>query len=421
MRDIIVLLFTLVSALFAFIEPWIGVLALAIFGYLNPHTYAWGFSRTLPVYQAVFIFAFLGLMKAKDRQPFPWTRETGLFVILLIYFTITTVLSPDYPSEAHAQWLKVMKIYAGIFPTLWLITSRNRLRWLMIAIAGSFGLLGLKGGIFSLVTGFHYRVYGPAATFYNGNNEIGLALCITLPLLLLCAKEVNSKLVKMLFYGSFVFSICAIISTWSRGGFLALCAVLAAIILTGKRKWLSIPFLAIGIYILIPMLPQQWFNRMQTISTYEKDGSAMGRIDSWEFAVDRAVKSPLTGGGFASFTDRTDSHSAYFQILAHHGFVALGLWLSLLLGTMIALGRVRRKAILVDSTAWIGPYARAVQIALLGYAVGSAFLGTAYWDIFYHLAAVCALLKVQLVNAKAVQENTESNEGFSAVPAQSRA
>ena len=47
----------------------------------------------------------------------------------------------------------------------------------------SLGLYGVKGGIFTLATGGGYHVMGPATTFIGGNNEIGLALIMTIPLM----------------------------------------------------------------------------------------------------------------------------------------------------------------------------------------------------------------------------------------------
>jgi probable O-glycosylation ligase (exosortase A-associated) len=186
-------------------------------------------------------------------------------------------------------------------------------------------------------------------------------------------------------------------------------------VLTGKKKWLSVPLVILAVTLSLPRLPEKWFDRMQTITNYQGDASALGRLDSWQFAVDRALKDPLTGGGFKCFPG-LDSHSAYFQILAHHGFVAFGLWLSLLFGTMIALGRLRRQATALNGAAWIGQYARAIQISLLGYAVGAAFLGAAYWDIFYHLVAICTILKVQLWQVQALEE-PGGNVGYhSAIP-----
>src|SRR5208283_1895421 len=150
MRDLIVLMLTMGSATIGVIRPWLGVLALAVFAYLNPHRYAWGFSTTMPVYFIVFAGTMLGLVfNGSGRQPFPWTRETRLFVLLLAWFTLTTFWNPDFPDAAREHWFKVMKVYVGIFPTLWLITTRERLRWLVIVIALSFGLIGLKGGVFA--------------------------------------------------------------------------------------------------------------------------------------------------------------------------------------------------------------------------------------------------------------------------------
>lgn len=398
MRDFAVLLFTMGSAFMGLTRPWLGVLALAVFAYLNPHRYAWGFSLTMPVYTIVFLATVAGIiLHGEERQPFPWSRETKLFILLLAWFTLTTFWSPDFPEAAREKWAMVMKIYVGIFPTLLLINSRERLRWLVITIALSFGLIGLKGGIFALGTGFHHRVWGPDNTFYGGNNEIALALCMTLPLITLCAKEVQNKTAKIFFYAVFVFSICSIISSWSRGGLLTLCAVLGAIILTGRRKWLSIPLFALVIAFALPNLPEEWFQRMHTIETYEADASVLGRFEAWKYAIERATEHPLTGGGFETFRDAyVDAHSGYFKILGEHGFAALAIWLSLLFGTIVALERLRRRSMLFDTVSWIGDYARAFQISLLGYAVGGLFLNVAYWDIFYHLVALSVLLKVML-------------------------
>lgn len=400
MRDLVVLLFTFGSAFSALTRPWLGVLALAVFAYLNPHRYAWGFSRSFPVYFIVFVATAVGLfLNNQDRQPFPWTRETKLFILLLVWFTLTTLWFPDVPLAARNQWIKVMKIYIGIFPTFWLINSKERLHWLVITIAVSFGLIGLKGGVFALGTGFNYRVWGPDNTFYGGNNEIAMALNMMLPLFVLCAKEAKHTIITYFFYSLFFFSICSILASRSRGGFLALCAVLGSMILTGKKKWLAIPILLVGLFAFLPIMPEAWFERMHTIKNYEEDASAMGRLDAWKYAIDRAYDNPLTGGGFETFRNYIrDVHSAYFEILGEHGFVVLGLWLSLLFGTMIALQRLRKQALQVEGFSWIPHYAKAIQISLVGYAVGGVFLGTAYWDIFYHLVSFCVVMKVVLHN-----------------------
>jgi putative inorganic carbon (HCO3(-)) transporter len=402
MRDLIVLAFTIGGAFIGFVRPWVGVLVLAIFNYLNPQRYAWGFSRNFPVYFIVFIATFAGIViAAKDREPFPWTRETKTFVLVLVWFTFTTFWSPDFPNAAEEHWIKVMKIYVSILPTFLMINSRYRLRWLIMIIALSFGLIGLKGGIFALGTGFNYRVEGPDNTFYGGNNEIALALNMVLPLIILCAKETENKKAKMFFYMVFFFSICSIISSWSRGGLLTLCAVLGAMVLFSKKKWLSVPLLLMALFVTLPHLPAQW--------TYEQDTSVQERFQAWHYAWDRALADPFTGGGFETWRGgKRDVHNAYLEIASEHGFVALALWLSLLFGTIFVLERIRRRVLSFDGMAWMRDYARAIQIALLGYAVGGVALGVAYWDLFYQLVAIAVVMKVMLGKAVEPVRSVES-------------
>ena len=147
----------------------------------------------------------------------------------------------------------------------------------------------------------------------------------------------------------------------------------------------------------VPNLPDDWFARMNTIESYEEDASAMGRIEAWGYAWRRALSNPLTGGGFETFNAwKLDVHSAYFEILGEHGFVAFGFWLSLLFGTMLMLSGLRKSALMVKGMGWVKPYAEALQISLGAYAVGGVFLGAAYWEIFYQLIGICALMKVFL-------------------------
>ena len=397
MRDLVVLAFTIGSAYFGFVRPWIGVLALAILAYMNPHRYAWGFSRELPVYLIVFLSTLSGMFMTRDRQAFPLTRETFLFLFLLSWFTLTTFLMPDFPGEAKNQWIKVIKVYIGIFPTFWLINTPRKLKALVLTIALSFGLLGLKGGIFAVGTGFGYRVWGPDGTFYGGNNEIALAFNIVLPLLFLCASEVSNKSLKLFLYAVFFFTVCSVISSWSRGGLLTLIAVMFGILYRSQRKWIIVPLLMVGIFVAVPNLPDEWFSRMDTIQTYEEDASAMGRINAWGYAWRRALDNPLTGGGFETFRNwYIDVHSAYFEILGEHGFVALGLFLILLFGTMLMLSNLRKIAPKIEGMEWVKPYSEALQISLGAYAVGSVFLGAAYWEILYQLIGICALMKLFL-------------------------
>ena len=97
-------------------------------------------------------------------------------------------------------------------------------------------------------------------------------------------------------------------------------AVLAVVLIWGKRKYLAIPFMMLGIYLALGALPEQWFGRMNTIETYEADTSAMERIEAWRDGYQYALHHPLLGVGWGWSYVKRDWHSSYIEILAEHGF-----------------------------------------------------------------------------------------------------
>jgi hypothetical protein len=64
-----------------------------------------------------------------------------------------------------------------------LIHGKERIQLLVWVTAVSIGFYGIRGGIFTILTGGNYRVYGPEETFIADNNQLGLALTMILPLL----------------------------------------------------------------------------------------------------------------------------------------------------------------------------------------------------------------------------------------------
>jgi hypothetical protein len=64
---------------------------------------------------------------------------------------------------------------------------------------------------------------------------------------------------------------------------------------------------------------------MQTITNHEEDRAVIGRFEAWKEAYEIASNRFL-GGGFEALAGGTDAHSIYFEVLAEHGFVGLGLF-----------------------------------------------------------------------------------------------
>lgn len=404
MRDYFLLAIIIIGIPVSMARPYIGILLWSWVSYMNPHRLTWGIAYDFPVAQAIGAGTLIGFLFTKDRRRLPMERETILLLFLWGLFAITTVVAL-VPSSAWHQLEQVSKILLMTMVTIMLITTRERLRLFLLTITLSVGFFGFKGGIFSLRTGGAHRVYGPPGSFLEDNNDLALATVMVLPIFFYLAREEPRKWLRYLLRAAGLLSIVSVIFSYSRGGFVGLAAIGAAALIKSKRKFLAAVLITIAIFVGFALIPEQWFNRMETIGDVG-EGSTAGRINAWHFAWNLAVDRLPLGGGFETYTpdlfyrfapDPTDfhaSHSIYFEMLADQGFLGLALFLTLLICTLVTLQGLSRRYRSAPSSRWIGDYADMLQICMIGYMTSGAFLGRAYFDLSYHLIACAILLKV---------------------------
>jgi probable O-glycosylation ligase (exosortase A-associated) len=219
---------------------------------------------------------------------------------------------------------------------------------------------------------------------------------------------------------------------------LGLAVVLPLLFLKDPRKaWGGMLFLLLAGYVVVSVAPEKLWQRAETIETYEKDLSAMARLRSWSVAWNIGKDRPLIGAGFKYdySTNRERwlsyvgeeyrempggvqaAHSAYFQILGQHGFVALGLYVLLLALTLATLTRLRSQTKRSPEIAWVGTYADGLRISVVAFAVSGAFIDVAYFDLYFIIVAMSAILSREL---KTVREPARAPALHTAVPASPR-
>ncbi|HID41482.1 MAG TPA: putative O-glycosylation ligase, exosortase A system-associated, partial [Pyrodictium sp.] len=350
----------------------------------------------------------------RDRRPPPLTRETVVLALFTLWMVVTTLFALE-PEAAGRQLEKVLKIQLFTFVTMMLIFNRERIHWLVWAIVLSIGFYGVKGGIFTLTTGGVHRVLGPYGTFIGGNNEIGLAMIMVLPLMRYLQLQARRVWARNLWWAAMGLTGIAILGTRSRGALVGILAMLAVLAWRTRRKLLFVLALAALAPAAWDFMPERWHARMETIERYQEDRSAQGRINAWGFAFNLALDRPLVGGGFETFRPRWfleyapnpykvhDAHSIYFEVLGEHGFVGLALFLLLGWLTLRRAGRIRRLTKGRESLLWAHDLASMIQVSLVGYAVAGAFLGLAYFDLYYALVAMTVMLGRVVEEARAAR------------------
>ena len=394
LRDLAVLLFALLCIVYATREAWYGVLALAVFSYLNPHAYAWGFVYTLPLFQVLFIVVAIMTLSTKDRQPLPKDWRVPAFFLLWLYFLFTTTQA-YFPADAWGKFVFVSKIYLPFIFTLILINTREKLYYLIITIAASISIVAVKGGIFAILTGFAHRVYGPPATQLYENNAFAIAVLVSIPLLVLWYRETTNHIIKKGILVAIPLCYASALSSWSRGALLSMGVLTIILLWHSKRKYLALPVILIGAYLAIQYLPEEWFDRMGTIQTYEDDASASSRIETWKDGWNHTLSHPFTGAGFEGWrwVSRRDWHNSSIEMMSEHGFIAFGIWISMILGTLISLSILPRKTRGIPGLEWVSNYSYMLRTSLITYFVGTMFLGLSYWDLLYHLIFISVLVK----------------------------
>ncbi|MCK4622638.1 MAG: putative O-glycosylation ligase, exosortase A system-associated [Desulfuromonadales bacterium] len=415
MRDLIVTALIFGSLPFILRTPVIGILVWCWLGFMNPHRLCWGFSTSFPFAQVVAITTFISLLNFKEPKKIPWTRETKVLLLFIIWMFVTTCFALK-SSYAWAQWDKVWKIQLMIFVTIMIMGTRDRVNALIWVTALSLGFYGIKGGLFTIMTGGNHMVLGPSNTFIGVRGGIALALNMTIPLMRYLQMNTNKAWVRHGLTVAMVLTLFAIIGTQSRGGFLGALAMGVFLLLKSRNK-VGYAIVAIVAAVMVTsFMPPEWAERMHTLQTYQQDGSAMGRINAWGFAWNLAKDRPLFGGGFECFTadlfgqyapnpwDVHDAHNIFFEVLGEHGFVGLFLFVMLFIFAWRTGSWIIRSARDDPETRWMADLASMIQVSLVAYCAGGFFLGLAYFDYYYHLIAILVLCKVMLEKQKAEQE-----------------
>jgi probable O-glycosylation ligase (exosortase A-associated) len=421
MRDIVVTLLIFGMLPWAFSRPYIGALMYAWLGLMNPHRLTFGFAYSFPFGMVVALVTLVGMLLSQDRKRVPWSGTLVVWLLLVFWYSVTTIFAL-VPEDAVVEWDRALKIQVMIFVTMVLIHGQFRINAFVWVIVISLGFYGVKGGIFTILTGGKYLVMGPWDSFITDNNTLALALIMTLPLMRYLMMTSENKKVQMGLLGAMLLTGMAILSSHSRGALLAGATIVLFLILKSKHKVRFGLASLLALPLMLMSMPDEWFDRMGTIGEYEQDASAMGRINAWLFAYNLAKDHPITGGGFDVFTkelflvyapnplDHHDAHSIYFEVLAEHGFVGLGLFLLLGLMALLTCSRVIKKVRDNDELSWARDLASMLQVSFIGFATGGAFLGLAYFDMYYDLVALIILLQHH------VNEKLAETEARGAVP-----
>jgi O-antigen ligase len=268
-------------------------------------------------------------------------------------------------------------------------------------ITGSFnnaywGLADSK--LMNIVSGTEgYRIMGT----YGDPNFFAQVMVVIIPIALNRLLYEKKPIMKVLAGWSLAASILTVVFTFSRGGFLALCAVVVLILIIRKPPLVAILCGVLILIMLVPFLPASYFERLQTILDYlpftgadvRTEVSFRGRMSEYAVGMEMFLDKPILGIGYENYatnylkysmqlgldprrTERS-AHSLYLQVLAEEGILGLLMFVFVLYSAFKSLSKGRK----LFQKIGLEEYADldlAFLIGFVGYLTAAMFIHGAY-------------------------------------------
>lgn len=423
MRDVLLALILLPCIPVSLKYPFVGAMAYAWVSLMNPHRMTWGFAYDMPWAQMLAIATMAGLLLREPHLIGDSLKRYWLPLLYLAWMTITTLFALE-PQDAQVRYTEVLKTHVMCFVTLVLLSDKKRVLALAALVTLSVAFFGVKGGFFTILTGGNYLVWGPLHSAIYDNNALAAGLVVTLPMVYWLYALAPNIWLKLAGLASFGFIVASIFGSSSRGAFLALVIMSGVFFLKAKHKLMVLVLGAFGVAFGLMMMPEKYWERIQTIQTFQEDGSAMGRINTWTTAW-RIANDRVMGAGFEYYGVEVfrryapnpegihSAHSIYFQALGEHGWIGFLLYAGILLTFWLRSRTLIRSFPPAQRAGSEALLARMLQVALIGFMVGGAFVNIGNWDFFFYLfvlsAAMIRLREAEV--AKAVEARPSFTRG----------
>lgn len=401
LRTLFVLAIILLGAGASLKSPFNALLFYLWNAYFRPEDWV-GADWVSSLHLSLIIYVFiLGAVLIRHERP-RWSLRLGLLVGFGAQALFSTLLSENVEySWAYFDTFAKTVLLCTIIVAL--VNDTDRFRKAFLAIALSLGLEAAKQG-------WVLMVLHPGSTNANphpvlgDNNGVALGMMMLVPLLAVLAATATRFWERGVHGAMAVGAIARGLSTYSRGGFLALGGIGLVWFARSRQKLRAVVALVLLGSAMYFIMPPAFWARMQTIneSSDNRDDSALGRLHFWDTATTMAASNPLAGVGFNAFPQAYDKydasngafgssravHSVWFGLLAELGYPGPILFAMLLLCALTTCWRTRRLAKHdPEAAAALLPYAMAIETSLLAFVVAGSFLSWQYNEFLWHMIA----------------------------------
>lgn len=389
-----------------FNSPFSGLLLWIWFALNQPHEETYSFMKTLPLNVVIAAVTMLAWLFSRERKVPPNQFIIWALLVFLAWMTLNSFHAYD-PAWSWPFWNRTWKTVLLAIMVAVLATNRVRIDAIIWICVLSLFYYSIKGGLFTLLTGGVNHVRGPPRSEIGDNNQLALALLMTMPLAIYLRRHIVSPWISRGLAAGLALTVVSIIGTYSRGALIGLVAFAVIWLLRSRRKLLYLAMASVAAFAVVAFMPAHFLQRASTIKAIGEgasDPSVHGRVVAWQVAYDYARDHFPYGAGFYGpqlkgifnyyFPSENfhAAHSIYFQVLGEHGFVGLFLYLVVISGGFWTCWRVIRRTRSMPEFKWAEDLARMLMLSLFLYCLGGAALSVAYYDLFLIILTLIVVL-----------------------------
>jgi probable O-glycosylation ligase (exosortase A-associated) len=411
MREILLLAVVLIGLVATLRYPFSGVLLWTWFTCMQPHQGAFGYVQSAPLNYVIAIVTLAAWLFSKERKVPPVDATLFLLIAFLFWITVNGFFAVD-PNWSWPLWNRTWKTIALGLVISAMATNKIRVHALVWAAVGSILYYGIKGGIFTLLSGGHSHVFGPAQTFIGDNNQLAAVTLMVLPLANYLRLHSANRWISRGFLAAIAISTVSVLGSYSRGAFIALGGLGVVAWFRSRRVILYPVVVAIVLVPALYFMPASYYERLNTIGNSDPDGSVHGRLVAWQVAWKYANDHFPMGNGFSGselppvfnhyfpLEIAHAAHNIFFEVLGDNGFIGLGLYLAIMVYAFVNCSRIRRATRGRPEYAWAFDLASMLQLSLIAFCLAGSALSLAYYDLFFVWVGVLSAMRVILKDVK---------------------
>lgn len=411
--DLFNLLVILAIVGFGFKRPHVSMAGAAWINIYQPQTTSYGFLAGAPLslLLTAFFVGTLFINRSAVRLP---KSKAFLFLVPLfcLWISISTAYA-EFPGVAQTKFDIAIKTISFAFFIPFVLIDREKVETFVWILVCSFGYFVFLAGTKSAFGGGGYGVslIGIGKFMWSEGSTLSTVAICMVPFFYFASKYTAlAKQYKYFRWLMWLFMFLALlvpVGTQARTGLVALAAFLGVLFLitSFKNRVKIVAIFCCAVITILPLIPDSWFDRMNTLSNVDEEKSAIGRLVVWRWTIDYAAERPWFGGGFyaylanagqldryadfgeASIRNRSGKafHSIYFEVLGEHGYAGLLIFLSMLVhGAMNSWLKFKSS----EYPEWVKQLGICLFLSFVVYSAGGLFIGVAFLPLFYYLYAL---------------------------------